>query len=45
MDSDFRLSPELRSGWRQAKLRFAESGNDDSGKRIARHIPQHRGLR
>src|SRR5690348_1660290 len=28
MDSGFRLSPELRSGWRQAKLCFAESRND-----------------
>jgi hypothetical protein len=29
MDSGFRLSPEHSSGWRQAKLRFAESRNDD----------------
>jgi hypothetical protein len=28
MDSGLRLSPELRSGWRQAKRSFAESRNN-----------------
>jgi hypothetical protein len=29
MGSGFRLSPERRSGWRQAKQSFAESRNDE----------------
>jgi hypothetical protein len=42
MDSGFRLSPELRSGWRQAKHSFAESRNDDGGEMIGMWVLEQR---